>query len=329
MQLSPQKAPPGGAGTASNAPATGPKVRTLAELIDAYQAAYVGRDPSRPRMLAFWRGEFGPERPFHEITDEDVFAGLERLKSEPARRYAGRDADGKPVHRGLDCRKPATVNRYHAAAMALFTWAIKRRHAPRGWENPARRIERAPERNQVTRFLSPAERERLLAACRRSGWPRLYLLVLMALTTGARRGELLGLTWGDVDFERSIAYVRSSKNGEPRALPLLPAVLAELERFRLDRREACVFPGRGTKGLFVPAHFGSSWRSAVKAAELKDFRFHDLRHTTASYLAQNGASLLEIADVMGHRQLQMVKRYAHLTTDSKAKLVHRVLGAIK
>jgi integrase len=123
--------------------------------------------------------------------------------------------------------------------------------------------------------------------------------------------------------------VRSSKNGEPRALPLLPAVLAELERFRLDRREACVFPGRGTKGLFVPAHFGSSWRTALKAADLKDFRFHDLRHTTASYLAQNGASLLEIADVMGHRQLAMVKRYAHLTTDSKTKLVHRILGGIK
>jgi hypothetical protein len=107
MHQSPQKAPPGGAGTASNAPAAGSKVRTLAELIDAYQAAYAGRDPSRPRMLAFWRGELGPERPFREITDEDVFAGLERLKSEPARRYAGRDADGKPVHRGLDCRKPA------------------------------------------------------------------------------------------------------------------------------------------------------------------------------------------------------------------------------
>ena len=100
MQLSPQKAPPGGAGTASNVRAAGSKVRTLAELIVAYQAAYQGRDPSRPRMLAFWRGELGPERPFPEITDEDVFRALERLKSEPARRYAGRDADGRPVHRG-------------------------------------------------------------------------------------------------------------------------------------------------------------------------------------------------------------------------------------
>jgi hypothetical protein len=128
MHQSPQKTPPGGAGTASNAPAAGSKVRTLAELIGAYQAAYAGRDPSRPRMLAFWRGELGPERPFHEINDEDVFAGLERLKSEPARRYAGRDADGRAIHRGLDRRKPATVNRYHAAAMALFTWAHLGRH---------------------------------------------------------------------------------------------------------------------------------------------------------------------------------------------------------
>jgi hypothetical protein len=66
-------------------------------------------------MLAFWGGELGPERPFHEINDEDVFRALERLKSEPARRYAGRDADGRAIHRGLDRRKPATVNR-------TFSW---------------------------------------------------------------------------------------------------------------------------------------------------------------------------------------------------------------
>ena len=83
MQLSPQKAPPGGAGTASNAPASGSKVSTLAELIDAYLAVYTGRDSSRPRTLAFWRVQLGPARLFQEITDEDVFAGLERLKSEP------------------------------------------------------------------------------------------------------------------------------------------------------------------------------------------------------------------------------------------------------
>ena len=163
---------------------------TLGEIIDAYVGAFEGRDRTRPSTLAFWRAQIGAERPFHAIVDEDVLAGLDALRARPARVYAGRDADGRPIHRGRGKLAPATVNRYHAALMALFTWSIKRRLAPRGWENPARKIERAPEHNQVVRWLTDGERERLLEACRGSSWPRLYVLVLMAITTGARRGEL-------------------------------------------------------------------------------------------------------------------------------------------
>ena len=212
--------------------------------------------------------------------------------------------------------------------MALFTWAIKRRLAPRGWENPAHLVERAPERNARTRFLTADERARLLEACRASAWPRLYLLVLMAITTGARRGELLALTWADVDREHAGAHVRETKNGDPRVLPLAPHVLEELARVRKsdDRDEDLVFCSRLRR---QPAHFQSAWQAALKQAAIERFRFHDLRHTCASYLAQGGASLLEIADVMGHRQLSMVKRYAHLTIATKAKLVNRVLGEIK
>ena len=315
----------GGCAT-SNAQACEPPA-TLAEILEAYMRAYTGRDPSRAQRLARWRELLG-DRPLAGLTDDDVFAALERLRAEPARLYQGTDADGRPVHRAKPgVRAPATVNRYHAALAAVCTWALKRRLAPRGWENPCRKVERAPESNAVVRFLSDAECERLMLAARASSWPRLYLLVLLAITTGARRSELLGLTWGDVDLERAVAHVRSTKNGQPRTLPLVPVVLAELRRFAIERMEACVFPSRAR--LSAPRHFESSWSSALKAAGIRNFRFHDLRHTCASYLAQNGASLLEIADVMGHRQLAMVKRYAHLTTDTKARLVNRVLGGIK
>ena len=316
-------------GTPSSAPAnpgvqSGPM--TLAQLVDAYMRAYVGRDRTRVTTLTAWCALLGGRRAF-EISDGDVFRGLEQLRSEPARVYGGRDADGKGIMRKKGPRCAATVNRYHASLMALFTWAIKQRQAPRGFENPARKIERTPENNSVVRFLTDAERERLMQACRESTWPRLYLLVLMAITTGARRGELLALTWGDVDLERAIAHVKTTKNDHPRALPLVAVVLEELRRFAGARPEACIFPSRSR--LSAPRHFESSWLAALKRAGIRRFRFHDLRHTCASYLAQNGASLLEIADVMGHRQLAMVKRYAHLTTDSKAKLVQRVLGGIK
>ncbi|MDA8108152.1 MAG: site-specific integrase [Betaproteobacteria bacterium] len=302
---------------------------TLRELVDAYMAAYAGRDRTRPAVLARWCAALG-DRPFATLTDQDVFSGLEAIRTEPARVYKGRDEFDRPIFEFKPKpRTPATVNRYHAALAAVFTWAIKRRLAPRGFEHPCRNVERLPERNAVVRFLSQAELTRLLAACRTSGWPRLYLLVVMAITTGARRSELLALTWGELDTERAIAHVRETKNGHPRALPLTPTVLEELARFRLPttKPEHCLFPSRGVPTK--PRVFEPSWRAALKAAQIERFRFHDLRHSCASYLAQNGASLLEIADVMGHRQLAMVKRYAHLTTDTKAKLVNRILGDIR
>ena len=328
MQTSVQVAP----GAASTAQASAPIARpspSLGELVHAYLEAFAGRDSTRPATLAFWRDELGPERPFHELDDEDVLRGLDALRVRPARVYAGRDAAGRPIHRARGKLSPTTVNRYHAALMALFTWSIKRRLAPKGWDNPARKIERAPERNQVVRWLTDAERERLLEACRRSTWPRLYVLVLMAITTGARRGELVGLTWGDVDLDRGLAFLADTKNGERRALPLTPAVLAELKRFRCERTDVCVFPARGAKGLFTPRQFEAAWRQALAESRVKRFRFHDLRHTAASYLAQQGKSLLEIADFLGHRQLAMTKRYSHLTVATKARLVNEVFGGIK
>jgi integrase len=325
MHTSGLNAPLAGLGAPSTRPRSDASM-SFAELADAYMAAYAGRDRSRPRTLGFWFSHFA-DRPFASITDDDVFAGLETLRSRPARIYVGKDADGRPIHRAKGKLAPTTVNRYHATLMALFTWAIKNRRAPRGWDNPARRVERSPEKNQVIRFLSEDERRRLLEACRASEAQRLYLLVVMAITTAARKSELLGLTWRDVDLDRAVAQVAATKNDHPKTLALTAPVVDELRRFKADRPEFRVFPSSYRPS--APWHFEKSWHTALERAEIRRFRFHDLRHTCASYLAQNGASLLEIADVLGHRQLAMVKRYAHLTTDTKAKLVNRVLGGIK
>lgn len=299
---------------------------SLKQLADDYFAHYEGRDDSRPHRIAWWVQRLG-DRPAASITDDDVFEGLEALASTPARRYVGLDADGRKIFRARpDKRSKSTLNRYHVALGALFSWAIKRRRMPKGWENPCRKIERHREPAGVVRFLSDDERERLLMACRASKWPLLYVLVLLAITTGARRGELMGLRWSDLDLERGRAFVCTTKNSDPRVLPLTPAVVAELEP-RKGKPSALIFGSR--RRPQVPYNFEGVWTAARKAARLPNFRFHDLRHTCASYLAQNGASLLEIADVMGHRQLAMTKRYAHLTINSKASLVNRVLGGIQ
>jgi integrase len=189
--------------------------------------------------------------------------------------------------------------------------------------HPCRSIERKPENNAKTRFLSDDERVRLLEACRGARWPRLYLLVLMALTTGARKGELLGLRWRDVDLERGQALCGSTKNGDPKVLPLVPAVVALLRGCE-GKPDALLFGSH--RNVRRPFAFEPGWHEALKAARVPNFRFHDLRHSCASLLAREGATLLEIADVLGHRQLAMTKRYSHLTVAHKSALVNRVMA---
>ena len=105
------------------------------------------------------------ERPAASITDDDVFAGLEDLAAAPSRRYAWRDIDGKKIYRAREKpRSGSTLNRYQVALAALFSWGIRRRRLPRGFENPCRKVERRREPAGVVRFLSSNEREQLLEA---------------------------------------------------------------------------------------------------------------------------------------------------------------------
>jgi integrase len=299
---------------------------TMRALIDLYMAAYDGRDSTRVQRLGWWADKLDAIA-LQDLSDDEVHAALESLASQPSRYFAGKDAAGQPIYKAR--RKPmapATTNRYAAALGAVVTWAIKRRIAPKGYVHPCRTIERKTENNGKVRFLSDDERARLLEACSASPWPRLYLLVLMAITTGARKGELVALRWQDIDLTRGLAHCGRTKNGEEKTLPLVPVVADALRGFE-GKPAALVFAS--PRSADAPYAFEGRWKEAMQAAKLRNFRFHDLRHTCASMLAQNGATLLEIADVLGHRQLQMTKRYAHLTTGHKSALVNRVLGDIK
>lgn len=298
-----------------------------ADLIDLYMAHYAGRDPAIGYRLQWWKPRLGALA-FTAICDDHVFSALEALAAMPARYYAGKDADGRSIFKSKGRpMAPGTVNRHHQALASVLTWAIKRRIAPKGWVNPCRSVEKRSEAGSAkTRFLSDDERARLLAACKASTWPKLYLLVLLALTTGARRGELLGLRWADVDLQQRLALIGRSKNGDPKALPLVPGALDELQRFKAAP-DALVFGSTQVPGKRFG--FETVWAQALKDAHIRGFRFHDLRHSCASYLAKHGATLLEIADVLGHRQLQMTKRYSHLTTQHKAGLITRVMGDMK
>ena len=153
----------------------------------------------------------------------------------------------------------------------------------------------------------------------------MYLLVMLGITTGARRSEFQRLRWGDIDFVRKQAYVHISKNTDKKVLPLTDVVVQELSRFVEGPDRLVIASARCPSKPFC---YEKVWKKTLKQAKVHQFRFHDLRHTCASYLAQNGATLLEIGDVLGQRQQQVTKRYSHLTTGHKTALVNRVLGSI-
>lgn len=280
---------------------------------------------TRVRQLDWWSRQF-PGLSLAEITADRISQARDKLGAEKFTRGQPReDNTGQMVPPKEYKRSGATVNRYLATLSHLFSFAVKERRLLD--RNPVSDISRKKEPRGRTRFLSDEERRALLATCANSDWSALQALVLLAITTGARKGELIRLKWGDIDLKRGRALVRETKNDEQRTLPLAGKALGVLRELKLNSsaRSEYVFPQ--PSGLPGPyEHFDAHWYAALEASGVSDFHFHDLRHTTASMLAAQGASLLEIADVLGHKTLAMVKRYSHLVVDHKAKVIEKMIN---
>ena len=219
--------------------------------------------------------------------------------------------------------KPDSVRQYLDVVSAVLTVAVNELEWLPAHPMTGGKVRKPRASRGRVRFLSPDEQARLLAACRASHKPGLSPLVLLALTTGARRGELFALRWQDVDLEREVMRLEETKNKEPRAVPV-PSVTREvLRRWRQDAPSgAFVFPRQGTRMAF-PSEY--AWQAALLRAGLSgDFHFHDLRHSAASFLGMAGASLIEIAGILGHKTLQMVRRYTHFTHGHTHAVVERM-----
>ena len=283
------------------------KRHNLAELVDRYvkDVLPAKRDTvNQTRQLAWWKEQLGTHA-LADISPALLAEYRDRLAKTPT-------PSGKP-------RSPSTVVRYMAALSHAFSIASKEW----GWveDNPFAKVTRPKEPRGRVRFLSDDERERLLAECKASSNSDLYPAVVLALSTGARRMEIMALHWHQVDLQRGIITLHETKNGERRILPLAGHAL-ELMRDRAKVRRIdtdLVFPS--PQKPQNPIDLRAPWEAALARAEIEDFRWHDLRHSAASYLAMNGATLAEIAEVLGHKTLQMVRRYAHLSEAHTAKVV--------
>jgi integrase len=295
---------------------------TLSELAREYLDQWGGRDKSGPARTNYWPEQLGAYK-LSDITSADVRRVLEHYAHGKAQRYAGIGPNGEPVLKPTDKpRSAASVNRMRAAGSALFRFAIRQGYVA---SNPFKGVAGKTEPRGRKRYLSDDERTLLLERCRQSRWDRLYLLVMLALGTGARMGELIRLRWSDINFEQRTAFLSKTKNDDARVLTLPEPVMVELHKHR-EVGSGFVFPSERFKHR--PTDPYPFWYKALEEAAITDCRFHDLRHSAASYLAMDGASLLEIAEVLGHKSLQTTKRYAHLSIDHKRALTDRVLGGI-
>jgi integrase len=291
------------------------KRHTVSDMIDRYcrdvlpAKAPESRRKQRQQLL-WWRGQLG----------HCVLADIT-----PALIAEHRDTLGRGTTQRHTRRANSTVKLYLEALSHTFTMAVEEWH----WceENPTLKVKKPRLPWGRVRFLSDGERHQLLAACRESLNPSLHTIVVLALSTGARKGELLGLRWSDVDLRCGTLTFHETKNGERRAVPLTGLTLALMRQHAKVRRlgTALVFPDpTGTR----PANIRAAWQGAIRRAAIADFRFHDLRHTAASYLAMSGASLAEIAEVLGHKTLAMVKRYTHLSEGHTRSVVERMTRAV-
>jgi integrase len=198
----------------------------------------------------------------------------------------------------------STANRYLALIRRVFNWAVERGYLE---NNPISGIKPYKENPGRTRWLRHEEAERLLMECEKI--PRLYMFTAIALLTGMRLGEIESLRWGDIDLERGTIRIPDSKTGQARIIPLEEPLKRILE----------TWPKTGELVLGKFTH-KKAFMGAVKRAGLSDFRFHDLRHTYASWKVMAGVDLRTIAGLLGHRTLAMVMRYSHLAPEHLEKV---------
>jgi len=205
---------------------------------------------------------------------------------------------------------PGTVNRELALLKCMFNRAIEWGKAD---SNPVKKVKLFKENNKRDRYLPCEEISTLIS----HSSPRLRGVVLFAINTGIRKGEIQNLLWQVIHFEQGYINIRDSKSGEGRKVPMNQTVRGVLISIPKHSQSQFVFCGED--GL--PYNFRKSFETATLRAKITNFRFHDLRHTFASHLVMSGVDLNTVRELLGHKTLDMTLRYSHLSPDHKGRAV--------
>jgi integrase len=209
----------------------------------------------------------------------------------------------------IDEVSPASVNRELACLKHMFTKGIE-------WDmtdsNPVKKVKLLRESNERLRYLSSEQAIRLFENCP----AHLKPIVLTALYTGMRKSEILKLKWEAVDLEHRIIFVKDTKNNQVREIPINNLLTSALKEIRF--KSPYVFSNKNGRPYGTVR---KSFEGAVKKADIKDFRFHDLRHTFASHLVMSRVDLMTVKELLGHKTIKMTLRYAHLPPSHKRRAI--------
>ena len=210
-------------------------------------------------------------------------------------------------------KSPSTVRNNLQLLSAVITTSMR----DWGYElpyNPVHRITKPRVDNARNRRLKQGEVERLLEAADKGQNPAVRPLILLALETAMRLGELLSLEWENINIEQRTAFLPTTKNGRPRAVPLSAVAVSALQSVERNPGDARVFNSWCGVGSFH--HI---WSRLLNRANIKGLRFHDLRHEAASRFAEIGMDIMRISAITGHTSLQMLKRYTHFRSIDLAR----------
>lgn len=287
---------------------------TLSRLIDQFMFQYEKKDQNILQRLKWWSEHYG-HLLINEVTEDHVRHGINKLLSE--------GSTGKsPI-------SPQSTNRFKANLSTVFEFGKNKHHLK---TNPCRFIKSKPEGKGRKRYLSQDEQERLVLAAKESKWDKFYLLIVMAITSGARRGELEKLRWCDISWEKAQAHCKDTKNGTDKILHLTEAVMTELKKHR-EIGNGLIFCH--LKKAHTPYDFRHEWIEGLEKAGIEIVNdkgerlvFHSLRHTFCSTLANTGAELHEIASLAGHKSIQTTMRYTHLDNKRLSSVVGKTFGVL-
>jgi integrase len=187
----------------------------------------------------------------------------------------------------------------HVYTMAIAEWGMD------DLINPVQRIRKPKSPPGRVRRLTTAEERNLLRAARQHSNREMYAIIVLAIRTAMRQGEILGLLWENVSWSKHTALLPMTKNGEVREIPLDDQAMAILQQHMQPKAEGRVFS-------YTSAGFKSSWRVLIRSLGIENLTFHDLRHHAISMMHEKGLSTIEVAAISGHKSMSMLKRYSHL-----------------